>query len=155
MTQSTKTYSLSGRTLASCSCSPCSCSPCGCGNYNSFVAYHIEQGKIEGIDVSGVTLAKVIYTSGNFFTSKNRAVVYVDACATSAQQAAVVRAFNGELGGVLADLANLVSEVFEIKVVPIEYRLEEGHDSIKIDSALSARRKAQSKPTNSKFCFAA
>ena len=65
MTTVGKTYSLEGRMLADCSCNPCTCSPCGCASYDSFVAYHIERGKIKGIDVSNVTFAKFIYNQSN------------------------------------------------------------------------------------------
>ena len=168
MTTVGKTYSLEGRMLADCSCNPCTCSPCGCASYDSFVAYHIERGKIKGIDVSNVTLAKFIYKQGNGFTNNWRSVVYVDAQATSAQQEAVVSAFNGDLGGTLADLANLVSEAPEVKVVPMEYRNDRGRDSIRIgnDAKISEQKSNQldrnrvweysdRNSTSSQFCFAA
>ncbi len=168
MTTVGKTYSLEGRMLADCSCNPCTCSPCGCASYDSFVAYHIERGIIKGIDVSNVTIAKFIYNQGNSFSNNWRSVVYVDAQATSAQQEALVSAFNGELGGTLADLANLVSEVPEVKVVPMEYRINEGRGFIRIgnDAKISVQTANQCdrniaweysdrNSTSNQFCFAA
>lgn len=175
MTTATKTYSLEGRMLAACTCNPCSCSPCGCSKIvDSIFAYHIERGQIKGQDVSGVTLAKFVYVPDNVRAGKSSTVVYVDAKATPAQQEAVLKAFNGEFGGVLADLAHLVSETPEVRVVPVEYSIARERDSIKIGDGVSAEMATYREPdgkatqvvapgweynhlnvTQSKFCFAA
>lgn len=155
MTTATKAYSLSGQILEACSCStPCPCwigeDPDG-GACDSFVAYHIEQGEIAGIDVSGLTLVKIVYIPGNVFAGNWRAVVYVDGKGTEEQQQALIRVFNGELGGALADLAKLISETLDVRVAPIEYSIKEAQGTISIGDVLSAEmapyRGPEGKPT--------
>lgn len=155
MTIAVKAYNLSGQILEACSCStPCPCwigeDPDG-GACDSFVAYHIEQGEIEGIDVSGLTLVKIVYIPGNVLAGNWTAVVYVDAKGTEEQQKALIKVFNGELGGALADLAKLVSKTLDVRVAPIEYNIKEAQGVIKIGSVLSAEmapyRGPDGKPT--------
>jgi hypothetical protein len=155
MTTATKIYTLSGQILEACSCNtPCPCwigeDPDG-GYCDSFVAYHIERGEILGIDVSGLTLVKIVYIPGNVLAGNWRAVTYVDAKGTKQQQDALIKVFTGELGGAIADLAKLVSENLDIKVAPIEYHIKEAQGTIRIDDVLSAEmapyRSAAGKPT--------
>ena len=171
MKTATNTYRLTGQILEACSCS----TPCPCwigedtcvggfpdlskvsgedpdsGACNSFVAYHIEQGEVQGIDVSGLTLVKVVYIPGNVFAGNWRAVVYVDAQGTAEQQQALIKVFDGELGGALADLAKLVGETLDVRIAPIEYRIQQAQGSIRIGDVLSAEmapyRSADGKPT--------
>jgi hypothetical protein len=140
MTTAAKTYSIEGQILEACSCNaPCPCwigdDPDG-GYCDSFVAYNIEKGEILGIDVSGLTIVKIVYIPGNVFAGNWRALVYLDAKGTQAQQEAIYKVFNGDLGGAIADVAKLVGEVLEVRVAPIEYNISEGKGTIKIGDVL-------------------
>ena len=140
MTKASKTYTLSGQILEACSCNaPCPCwigdDPDG-GYCDSFVAYQIEQGEIQGIDVSGLTLVKIVYIPGNVFEGNWRAVVYVDGKGSLEQQQALIKVFNGELGGAIADVAKLIGEVLDVRIAPIEYNIQEGRGTIKIGDVL-------------------
>jgi hypothetical protein len=155
MTTATKTYSIEGQILEACSCNaPCPCwigdDPDG-GACDSFVAYNIERGEILGIDVSGLTLVKIVYIPGNVLAGNWRAVIYVDGKGTPEQQQAIIKVFNGELGGAIADVAKLVGEVLEIRVAPIEYHIQEGKGTIKIGEVLESEmepyRSPDGKPT--------
>lgn len=155
MTTVTKSYELEGQILEACSCNtPCPCwigeDPDG-GSCNSFIAYHIEKGKIQGLDVSGLTLVKIVYIPGNVLAGDWRAVTYVDDKGTFAQQQALIKVFTGELGGAIADLAKLVSENLDVRVAPIEYHIKEAQGTIRIGDILSAEmapyRSAEGRPT--------
>lgn len=155
MTTAAKTYTLEGQILEACSCNaPCPCwigdDPDG-GACDSFVAYNIERGQIQGIDVSGLTLVKIVYIPGNVFAGNWRAVVYVDGKGTPEQQQALIKVFNGELGGAMADLAKFVSELLEVRIAPIEYHIQEGKGTIKIGDVLESEmepyRGPEGKPT--------
>ncbi|MBD1807956.1 DUF1326 domain-containing protein [Microcoleus sp. FACHB-SPT15] len=140
MATATKTYKLEGQILEACSCNaPCPCwigdDPDG-GACDSFVAYHVEKGEILGIDVSGLTLVKIVYIPGNVLAGNWRAVVYVDGKGTPEQQQALIKVFNGELGGAIADVAKLVSDVLDVRIAPIEYNIQEGRGTIKIGDVL-------------------
>ena len=136
MTTVTKSYELEGQILEACSCNtPCPCwigeDPDG-GSCDSFIAYHIEKGKIQGLDVSGLTLVKIVYIPGNVLAGNWRAVIYVDDKGNFAQQQALIKVFTGELGGAIADLAKLVSENLDVRVAPIEYHIKEAQGTIRI-----------------------
>lgn len=142
MTTATVTYQLDGQILEACSCStPCPCwigeDPDG-GTCDSIIAYHVEQGQVLGIDVSGLTLVKIVYIPGNVLAGNWRAVIYVDAKGTKEQQEALIKVFTGELGGALADLAHLVSETLDVRVAPIEYHIQNAQGTIQIEKILSA-----------------
>jgi hypothetical protein len=135
-----KIYELEGQILEACSCkAPC---PCWIGDdpdngyCDSFVAYHIDRGKIQGVDVSGLTLVKIVYIPGNVLAGGWKAVVYIDSNSTEEQQQLLEKVFNGELGGAIADVASLVADVLDVRVAPIEYNIENGRGTIKIGDVL-------------------
>lgn len=155
MTTATKTYDLTGQILEACSCK----TPCPCwigedpddGSCDSFVAYHVEQGEIQGVDVAGLTLVKIVYIPGNVLAGNWRAVIYADAKGTPEQLDLLIKVFKGELGGSLADLAHLVSENLDVRVASIDYHIREGQGTIRIENVLSAEmapyRSTEGKPT--------
>jgi hypothetical protein len=96
-------YWLRGWTTGTCRCEGalgCACwnraTPC-----SQFVAYCLEAGVINGIDVGGTTVIRLIASSGT------ASILYLDARSSFAQQQALVSAFTGRFGGKLAALARL------------------------------------------------
>ena len=155
MTTAAKSYTLEGQILEACSCNaPCPCwigdDPDG-GACDSFVAYNIEKGEVLGIDVSGLTLVKIVYIPGNVLAGNWRAVIYVDGKGTPEQQQALIKVFNGDLGGAIADVAKLVSDVLETRIAPIEYHISEAKGTIRIGDVLESEmepyRGLEGKPT--------
>jgi hypothetical protein len=109
MPATAKTYELEGQLLEACSCNtPCPCwigeDPDG-GICKSFLAYHFDRGEIQGIDVSGQTLVKIVYIPGNVLAGNWRAVIYLDENSSPEQRRVLLDVITGELGGPLADLA--------------------------------------------------
>jgi hypothetical protein len=140
---STKPYTLRGTLLEACSCRTlCRCwigeDPDG-GACDSFLAYNIEQGEINGLDVSGLTYVEVVKIPGNVLTRHSwKRVSYVDARATEKQRAAIVDAWHGRLGGPLADLNALVGEDVAIEAMPIEHNLKGGEGTITVGDKIRA-----------------
>jgi len=154
--EATKTYSIDGQLLEACSCAgPCPCwvgdDPDG-GTCDSFLAYHVDSGQIQGRDVSGLTLVKVVQIPGNVLAGNWRAVFYVDDKATPEQHQALVDLVTGKLGGPLADLASLVSENVAFYEVPIDYAIENGKGTIRVGAAVYSEMApytdAQGRPTS-------
>ncbi len=129
-------YTLEGRILEVCDCNVL----CPCwigedpdnGNCDSIIAYHIDQGTIEGVDVSGLTMAMLAHIPGNVLDGNFRAVAYLDDKASQQQIDTLLAAFGGRLGGPLEDMAKLVGETVAVVPATITFRIEEGRGSLKI-----------------------
>jgi hypothetical protein len=72
-------------------------------------------GAIRGVDVSGLSLLSVAHIPGNVLAGNWEVVVLVDDRAADDQREAILAAFTGELGGPLADLAELTGTVSNAK----------------------------------------
>jgi hypothetical protein len=138
-----KAYTLQGTLIEACSCRTlCRCwigeDPDG-GACDSFLAYHIDKGEINGVDVSGLNYVGVFKIPGNVLTPKSwKRVTYVDARATAEQRAAILDAWHGRLGGPLADLNGLVGEDVAIETMPIEHNTRAGEGTIVVGDKLRA-----------------
>jgi len=150
-----KTYVLDGFLLEACSCmAPCPCwigdDPDG-GSCDSFLAHHINQGQIKGVDVSNLTVVQVVQIPGNVLAGNWRAVFYVDDKATPEQQQAILDAWTGKIEGPLAGLAALIGERVAIIPAPIQYDVQGGKGTIRVGEILDAEMApytdANGKPT--------
>ena len=129
-------YTLEGRILEVCDCNVL----CPCwigedpdnGTCDSIIAYHIDQGTIEGVDVSGLTMAMLAHIPGNVLDGNFRAVAYLDDKASQQQIDALLAAFGGRLGGPLEDMAKLVGETVAVVPATITFNVEEGRGTLKI-----------------------
>jgi hypothetical protein len=135
-------YQLEGRFLEVCTCkSICPCfvgeDPDG-GECGGTIAYRIDKGTINEINVSGLTLAMVAYIPGNAFNGNWRAVLFIDDRATEQQQEALLSAFTGKEGGPLTDIAELVGEVVSVERATIESDIHEGTGLFKVGDVMRA-----------------
>ena len=123
-------YQFEGTLLEACNCDVL----CPCwigedpdnGTCQSVVAYHLDTGAIRGVDVSGLTLANVVFIPGNVLAGNWKALLYVDERASDEQLEALVDAFSGKLGGPLADLAQLIGEQLGVVRAPISHEVSRG-----------------------------
>ncbi len=135
-------YRLEGSILEVCDCNVL----CPCwigedpdnGTCDSAIAYHFEQGQIEGVDVSGLTLGTVAHIPGNVLKGNFRVVFYIDERATPQQEQAIIKAFSGKLGGPLADMAQLIGEVVGVERAPIIFEVEKGKGRLQIGTVAEA-----------------
>lgn len=138
----TMAYSIEGRLLEVCTCNVlCPCwvgeDPDG-GTCDSSFAWQIDQGTIEGVEVSGRTVALSVHIPGNVFAGNWSAVVYIDDGSTDEQQDALLKVFTGQLGGAIADLAGLITNVVAVERVPISFAVEEGKGTLTIGALVEA-----------------
>jgi hypothetical protein len=148
-------YHLEGRLLEVCNCRVL----CPCwvgedpdfGTCDSINAWHFDKGTIDGVDVTGCTIATINHIPGNVLAGNWRAVVYLDDRATAAQEQAILAVYTGKKGGPVAELAKLIGEVVGIEKVPITFDVHGGHGTIRIGAdgfaELEPYRSAQGKTT--------
>jgi len=136
-------YEIEGRLLEVCNCNVL----CPCwvgedpdnGTCDSAMAWRIDSGQIEGLDVAGLTVALSVHIPGNVLTPASwKAAVFVDDAATDEQQAALLKVFTGQLGGAIADFAALIGEVISVERVPITFTVDEGKGRLTIGSVADA-----------------
>ena len=135
-------YRLEGKLLEVCTCNViCPCwvgeDPDG-GTCDGTLSWHIDKGEIEGVDVSGLTIAMLCHIPGNIMNGNWRAVVFMDDRASSQQEEAILNVFTGKLGGPIADLASLVGEVVGVERVPVTFEVEKGKGRLRLGSAVTA-----------------
>ena len=136
-------YEVEGRLLEVCTCAVvCPCwvglDPDG-GKCDSALAWGIDKGTIEGIDVSGLTVALSVHIPGNVLTPASwKAAVFVDDRSTDEQQAALLKVFTGQAGGAIADLAGLIGEVVAVERAPITFTVEGGKGMLRIGDVADA-----------------
>jgi hypothetical protein len=130
-------YSLEGTLIEACSCNV-NC-PCwigedpDLGECFAIVAYGIEHGQIEGIDVSGLNLVLVCHIPGNVLAGNWQIVALVDERGSQEQRDALLGAFTGKLGGPLGDLwTALIGEVKGVEFVPISHQVVGGSGSLQV-----------------------
>lgn len=136
-------YQLTGTLLEACSCGvlcPCwiGADPDG-GSCDAFNAYHFNSGTIRGVDVTGLNMVQVVHIPGNVLTPGSwRVLRFVDDWASDEQFAAIIDAYDGKLGGPLADLAGLIGEVVGAERCSISHEMVEGHGTLRVANFVSA-----------------
>jgi hypothetical protein len=136
----TRRYLLQGTILEACTCNVLC--PCWIGEdpdngiCDALLAYHFDHGVIGEVDVSGLTLVGVGHIPGNILQGNWTTLHLVDEHATEEQFAALADAFQGRLGGPLADFFGLISAYHGMIRAPIEYKLVEGKGSIAVGDQL-------------------
>jgi hypothetical protein len=135
-------YSLEGTILEVCNCDIL----CPCwvgedpdnGTCDAVVAWHIDQGQIDGLDVSGRTIALLGFVPGNILQGNWKAAVFVDDKASDAQMQAIGDVWTGKKGGPVADLAQLVGEIVTFEKAAITYDLQEGKGTLRVGDYVDA-----------------
>lgn len=144
-------YQLEGRLLEVCDCKVL----CPCwigedpdnGSCDSAVAWHIDKGTVDGVDVSGRTIAGLAHAPGNMGKGGWRVVILVDDAATPEQAEALVNVWTGKRGGPLADYTHLFAEIVAIERVPITFTVEGGKGTLKIGGTVDAEMEPYRGPT--------
>ena len=129
-------YNLTGRLLEVCNCRVLC--PCWIGEDPDFgtcdtiVAWHFDKGTVNGVDVSGHTIALVAHVPGNILQGNWRAAVYLDDKVSPQQEQALLNVYTGKEGGPVAELVKLVGEVVSVEKVPIQFDVQGGKGTLKI-----------------------
>ncbi len=144
-------YHLTGDLLEVCDCN--TLCPCWIGENpdngtcQSSLAYRIEGGEVDGVDVSGLVFGVAVFIPGNVLAGQWRAVRYIDDRASAAQEEALLKLFRGELGGPMAQLAGLVGEEVAVRRAPMTFTVEKGQGTLRIGDAIEAVMEPYRGPT--------
>ena len=135
-------WKIAGSYFETCSCDvvcPCTAS-LSLGATNDYcrvvLVFDVKDGEVEGVDVSGLTVAAVadtpkVMTDGNW-----RLGVFIDADASDEQAEKLGGVFSGALGGPMEALGPLVGENLGVERAPIEVRENGLTHSVKIGDSV-------------------
>jgi len=131
-------WKLGGSYFETCSCDvicPCTASlALGATNdrCNVVLVFNVKSGEVDGIDVSGLTVAAVCDTPKVMSEGNWRLGVIIDAAASDEQAQKLGGVFSGALGGPMEALGPLVGENLGVERLPIEVHEDGLKHSIRI-----------------------
>jgi hypothetical protein len=135
-------YDVRGSLLEVCTCDV-NCACCWSGDEPSgdacdrVVAWQIEAGHVDGVDVSGITVAML--GSLDQHGAPVKSMMFLPSSANDAQADVLADLWSGKKGGPMADLANMLGEIVGVERTSIEYH-DGGHLVIgsRIDATVPA-----------------
>jgi hypothetical protein len=135
-------YQVQGRLLEVCTCNTlCPCwvgdDPDG-GTCDGCLAWHIDNGSIDGVNVAGRSIVAMTHIPGNILKGNWKAVLFIDDGATQQQQDAMLKVWSGKAGGPIADMAKLIGEVLAVERAPIKFEVEGVKGSLRIGQVIEA-----------------
>ena len=123
------TWRFEGTYFESCSCDAiCPCTWSGftakatLDRCRALLAYHIDEGEVDGVDVSNLTFALFLDTPPVMSEGNWRVGVYLDAAASDEQASKLSEVIGGQAGGPPAMLGPLIGEMLGVERVAIEYQ---------------------------------
>jgi hypothetical protein len=131
-------WEIEGHYFENCSCEvpcPCTVSLDLGADYDRcqvLLVFHVDSGEVEGVDVSGLTVAAVGDTPKLMSEGNWRLGVLIDDAASDEQADKLGAVFGGQLGGPMEALGPLVGEMLGSERVPIEVSSEGGTHRVKI-----------------------
>jgi len=133
------TWELEGRYVENCSCDvicPCTWSnlsrPATNDDCRAVLAFRVERGAIEGVNVSDRTIVLVILTPKLMVDGNWQAGLVVDQDASDEQITLLTKVFTGELGGPMAGLAPLITEFLGAERSSIDLRVDTDGWSLRV-----------------------
>ena len=131
-------WKVEGQYFENCSCDvPCPCTVsldigADYDRCNAFLVFQVESGEVDGVDVSGTTIAVMADTPKVMSEGNWRLGVLIDASASDEQAEKLGAVFGGQLGGPMEALGPLVGEQLGVERVPLEVSHDGGTHRIKV-----------------------
>jgi hypothetical protein len=139
-------WQLKGTYFETCNCNvACPCvflSAPSEGECRVLVAWHVDEGKDDEVDLAGLNVAMAIHSPGHMMQTKWRAALYLDERADDRQKQALTRIFAGQAGGHPEALASFVGDVLGVASVRIDYQAAGRKRSLSIPATVSAEIEA-------------
>jgi hypothetical protein len=96
------------------------------------LAFHVDRGQVDGVDVSEKTVVVVADTPPVMADGNWHVGLVMDAEASPEQAEKLGSVFSGQVGGPMAMLSPLISEMLGMETAPIDYVDEGRRHSIKV-----------------------
>jgi hypothetical protein len=131
-------WKLEGQYFENCSCDvPCPCTVsldlgADRDRCHVFLVFQVESGEVEGVDVSGLTVAAIGDTPKVMSEGNWRIGVLIDDQASDEQAAKLGAVFGGQLGGPMEALGPLVGEQLGVERARMEVSHENGTHRIRV-----------------------
>jgi hypothetical protein len=136
-------WNVRGTYFENCNCTwvcPCTVSsltlPATQERCQVILVYHIDEGEVEGVDVSALSVAVVADTPQQMTDGNWNLGLIIDDRASDGQADALGGVFLGQKGGPMGSLAPLVGKVLGIERAPFEYMSKDGRHSARIGSGI-------------------
>lgn len=129
-------YRMTGRFFEACDCFV----PCPCwfdhdpneDECTGIVAWQVENGEIDGVDVTGRSVVSVSQHGGHRGEAHQmRVVLVIDEDANEDQRNVLDKAFSGRLGGPLGELSRLTGDLAAVETAKVEFVAD--NDAIRLD----------------------
>ena len=132
-------WSIEGEYFENCSCEvvcPCTASLALAAD-NDYcrvvLAFRIERGEVDGVDVSGLGVAAVAESGRYMYEGNWKLGLLIDDSASEEQADKLQAVFTGQLGGPMGAISGLVSEVLGVERVPFDFSSADGHHRLRIE----------------------
>jgi hypothetical protein len=132
-------WRLDGTYFENCSCEvvcPCAATdlaiPADHERCRLLIAFHVDSGQIDGVDVSGMTVGVFADAPQMMIEGNWRVGLFMDDQASEDQAAKLAGVFSGQMGGPMAGLTPLIGEFLGIDSAPMEYSSEGRRHTVKI-----------------------
>src|ERR671925_383893 len=122
-------WKIEGSYFETCSCDVV----CHC---NATLVFNIKSGDVEGVDVSGLTVAAIAETPKVMSDGNWRLGVVIDEAASDEQAEKLGGVFSGALGGPMEALGPLVGENLGVERLPIDVKEDGLKHSVRIGDAV-------------------
>jgi hypothetical protein len=120
-------WSLQGTYVENCSCTvicPCTWSnlsrPATNDDCRAVLAFHVDHGEIDGVDVTGRTVVLVVLSPKMMVEGNWRVGLLADEGSSDDQIDRLTQVFSGAVGGPMAGLAPLIGEFLGAERAPVE-----------------------------------
>jgi hypothetical protein len=127
----TNRWRLKGEYFESCNCEIlCPCIVKGTtivpteGHCDVALAFHIEDGELDGVQLGGLTFIACNYTPGPMAAGGWTSALYLDERATPEQREALERVLSGDMGGPAERWRAMTENFMGIKYVAIDFKVE-------------------------------
>lgn len=136
-------WRLEGSYFENCSCNsvcPCNTSsvtqPADNDYCHAVVAFHLDSGEIDGLDLSDRSVVLVLDAPGEMAQGNWKVGLIIDDQASDEQADALGKIFGCQLGGPMAALAPLIGEMLGVERLPIAYVDDGLKHSLKVGNAI-------------------